>query len=80
MVYPRRCPLCGADYRGMIRGRTPGGPASEFPPATLRAEPGATPSVAPAATPAGRSAAADTPEGYRSMATFLPTDPVVRVM
>ena len=43
MVYPRRCPLCGADYHGAIKGRTALGPASEFRHATLRAEPGGTP-------------------------------------
>jgi hypothetical protein len=43
MAYPRSCPLCGADYKGMIRGRTPGGIVAEFHHTTLRAEPGGTP-------------------------------------
>ncbi len=43
MAYPRRCPLCGADYRRMIRSRMDGGIMSEFPHMTLQAEPGGTP-------------------------------------
>jgi hypothetical protein len=44
MVYPRRCPLCEADCCGPIRSIPAGGPTSEFRHATLRAEPGGTPS------------------------------------
>jgi hypothetical protein len=44
MAYPRRCPLCGADYRGPIRGRLAIGVACEDRHATLSAEPGGTPS------------------------------------
>ena len=44
MAYPRRCPLCGADYRGSIRSRTAVGVAEDLRHATLRAEPGGTPS------------------------------------
>ena len=42
MIYPRHCPLCGADYSGPIKGRTALGPASEFPHTTLHAGPGGT--------------------------------------
>ena len=44
MTYPQRCPLCGADYRGPIRGRLAIGVACEDRHATLSAEPGGTPS------------------------------------
>ncbi len=43
MAYPRRCPLCGADYHGSTWRRTPGGIMSELPHTTLRAEAGGTP-------------------------------------
>jgi hypothetical protein len=39
MTYPRCCPLCEVDYRGPSRGR-----AEDLWHATLRAEPGGTPS------------------------------------
>ena len=43
MVYPHRCPLCEADYRGPIKGRLAIGVACEDRHATLHAEPGGTP-------------------------------------
>ena len=44
MAYPRRCPLCGADYRGSAKGRLAIGVACEDRHATLSAGPGGTPS------------------------------------
>jgi hypothetical protein len=51
MAYPRRCPLCGADYREAIRRRTPGGIVPEFRHTTLRAKSGGTPSPREPALP-----------------------------
>ena len=51
MAYPRRCPLCGADYRGPIRGRLAIGVACEDRHATLSAEPGGTPAPREPAQP-----------------------------
>jgi hypothetical protein len=44
MAYPRRCPLCGADYYGSAKGRGGIYVASDLLHATLSAEPGGTPS------------------------------------
>jgi hypothetical protein len=44
MTYPRRCPLCGADYRVSISGRGGVRVPSDSRHATQSAEPGGTPS------------------------------------
>ena len=44
MVYPRRCPLCGADYYESPKGRGGIMVPSDSRHATLSAEPGGTPS------------------------------------
>ena len=44
MTYPRRCPLCEADYRGPGGGRVPTGVVSDLRHATLSVVPGGTPS------------------------------------
>ena len=44
MAYPRRCPLCGADYYESIRGRGGIRVPSDSRHTTLSAEPGGTPS------------------------------------
>jgi hypothetical protein len=44
MAYPRRCPLCGADYYGSAKGRGGICVSSDLLHATLSVEPGGTPS------------------------------------
>ena len=44
MAYPRRCPLCRADYRVSIRSRGGSRVASDLGHLTLSAGPGGTPS------------------------------------
>ena len=44
MAYPRRCPLCGADYHGSIRVPSPRPVVGDLPHVTLHAEPGGKPS------------------------------------
>jgi hypothetical protein len=44
MTYPRRCPLCEADYYGSVRGRGGICVSSDLLHATLSTEPGGTPS------------------------------------
>jgi hypothetical protein len=44
MTYPRRCPLCGADYYGSVKDRRGIYVTSDLLHATLSTEPGGTPS------------------------------------